>query len=255
MIRPFTCLCLIAAGGAGLYLYTVKHDAQMLDREIARISRQAQDSRARAALMRAEYDRLSDPERLHELAGQVLTLQPTDPKQYTSMAELDRRLPAVGALPEEPHAETPAPAPEKPAVPPPAAPSVVAAIAPAAAPRPAPSPRPAAPPAAAPIAAPAPTPVTAPTPAPALIGTAQAATLPRPAPQTAIRRPAPASAAASASAPPSAAPMRPAAPQPAAVAASAPVYASALGMARLLTSTGATPVSNITQSALGIARR
>lgn len=95
MIRPFTCLCLLAAAGSGLYLYTAKHDAQMLDREITKLSHQAQDSRARAALMRAEYDRLGDPDRLRELANQVLTLQPTDPKQFSSMADLERRLPPV----------------------------------------------------------------------------------------------------------------------------------------------------------------
>ncbi len=105
MIRPFTCLCLMIAGGSGLYLYTAKHDAQMLDREISKLSRQAQDSRARAAMMRAEYDRLGDPERLRELADQVLTLKPTDPQQYTSLADLDRRLPAVAPLPVQPAPE------------------------------------------------------------------------------------------------------------------------------------------------------
>jgi hypothetical protein len=97
MIRPFTCLCLLVAAGSGLYLYTAKHDAQMLDREITRLSRLAQDNRSRAALMRAEYDRLGDPERLRDLAAQFLSLQTTDPTQFSSMADLDRRLQAVGA--------------------------------------------------------------------------------------------------------------------------------------------------------------
>ncbi len=97
MIRPFTCISLLLAAGSGLYLYTAKHDAQMQDREITRLSRQAQDGRTRAALLRAEYDRLGDPDRLRELATQVLTLQPTDPTQFTSMADLDRRLFAIGA--------------------------------------------------------------------------------------------------------------------------------------------------------------
>jgi hypothetical protein len=97
MIRPFTCLCLLMSAGSGLYLYTVKHDAQMLDRDISRLSRQAQDHRARAALMRAEYDRLGDPDRLRELASQVLNLQPTDPQQFSSLADLDKRLQLASA--------------------------------------------------------------------------------------------------------------------------------------------------------------
>jgi hypothetical protein len=97
MIRPFTCLCLLVAAGSGLYLYSAKHDAQMLDREIGRLGRQAQDSRTRAAMMRAEYDRLGDPDRLRELATMVLSLQPTDPVQFASMADIERRLASVNA--------------------------------------------------------------------------------------------------------------------------------------------------------------
>lgn len=97
MIRPFTCLCLLIAAGSGLYLYSAKHDAQMLDRDITRLGRQAQDSRARAAMMRAEYDRLGDPDRLRELAAMVLSLQPTDPVQFVAMADLERRLQSVNA--------------------------------------------------------------------------------------------------------------------------------------------------------------
>ena len=37
MIRPFTCICLLAAASSGLYLYQTKHRAQVLDRDIARV--------------------------------------------------------------------------------------------------------------------------------------------------------------------------------------------------------------------------
>jgi hypothetical protein len=111
MIRPFTCLCLLISAGSGLYLYSAKHDAQMLDREITRLGKQAQESRGRAALMRAEYDRLGDPDRLRELASMVLSLQPTDPSQFSSMADLDKRLLAVGAT-IQPNIGVPAEAPQ-----------------------------------------------------------------------------------------------------------------------------------------------
>ena len=100
MIRPFTCLCLLFAAGSGLFLYNSKHGAQMLDQEIARTNKSAQESRARAALLRAEYDRLGDPERLKELANQVLpSLASTDPKQFASLTDLEKRLPAVAPPP------------------------------------------------------------------------------------------------------------------------------------------------------------
>ena len=128
MIRPFTFICVVIAAGSGLSLYAVKHDAQMLDRQTQLLDRTARDSRSRAALLRAEYDRLGDPDRLSELAAQVLTLQPTDPKQFVSMAELERRLPAVAPPPDltpadptpaDPTPAGPASAGPGPSVPPP----------------------------------------------------------------------------------------------------------------------------------------
>ena len=236
MIRPFTCLCLLVAAGSGLYLYSAKHDAQMLDREITRLGKQAQESRSRAALMRAEYDRLGDPDRLRELASLLLALQPTDPAQFAAMADLDKRLVSVGAAVQanigavveapkviasiaEPPARASVPAqavvaslgPEKPALQPPEKlvaerplpPAQVAAAKPVSSP-----PRPA--PASAPIAAQQAAPQTP----PRVPLVRQAAAESRPAPRAAP------------------APIRAVAPQDAPAAAPTPVFASALGMAR-----------------------
>ena len=234
MIRPFTCLCLLVAAGSGLYLYSAKHDAQMLDREITRLSKQAQDSRSRAALMRAEYDRLGDPDRLRELASLVLALQPTDPAQFTAMADLDKRLliagaavqANIGAVVEAPLvianiAEPPARPPVQAAAP---ALAVVALLA-AAKPVPA-APRPA--PALAPVTAPIATQQPAPTAAPSVLAAAQQAS-----PQTPPRVPLIRQAAAVENRPaprPAPAPIRAVVAQEAP--ATAPVFASALGMAR-----------------------
>ncbi len=104
MIRPITILMLAAAAGTGLNLYSVKRDAQLEEQSTVRITHEAKEVRAHAALLHAEYDLLSDPDRLRDLAGQVLTLQPTDPKQYVSLADLTKRLPAVAPLPAPPEA-------------------------------------------------------------------------------------------------------------------------------------------------------
>ena len=115
MIRRFTLMCLIIAAVSGLHLYSVKRDAQLQDREIVRLTHEAKDVRAHAALLHAEYDLLSDPDRLKDLAGQVLKLQPTDPKQYVAYADLDKRLPAVAPL--APPPPPPPPPPARPARP------------------------------------------------------------------------------------------------------------------------------------------
>ena len=65
MTRPLTCLTLIAAAGAGLYLYQEKHRAAVLDREINRIVQSHRaETRDRVAMLRAEWALLNEPERL-----------------------------------------------------------------------------------------------------------------------------------------------------------------------------------------------
>ncbi len=100
MIRPFTCVCLLLAAGAGLYTYQAKHQSELLDREIARVLKAADAARQRSGVLRAEYALLNDPSRLADLATTHLPeLHATEPRQFTSLSELDRRLPPVGAMP------------------------------------------------------------------------------------------------------------------------------------------------------------
>ena len=146
MIRPFTCVCLLLAGGSGLYLYQSKHRAQMLDREIGRALRQTELARDRIGLLRAEWAVLNEPERLAELSKQHLGLRQLSPTQFVAAADLGARLPPVMA----PGAAYAAPA-EEPVVLAQAAPPPVARHVPV----PAPAPR---------VAAVLPAPARAPTP-------------------------------------------------------------------------------------------
>jgi len=97
MTRPLTCLTLIAAAGAGLYLYQEKHRAQMMDRDINRIVHATEQTRDRIGMMRAEWAALNDPDRLAGLAQQHLALQTMTPQQFVQLADLGTHLPAVGA--------------------------------------------------------------------------------------------------------------------------------------------------------------
>ncbi|MBV8914667.1 MAG: hypothetical protein JOZ05_16705 [Acetobacteraceae bacterium] len=154
MIRPFTLVCMLMAGGAGLYLYQSKHRAQMLDREIAKTIEQTRQTRERIGMLKAEWALLNEPDRLSELAKAHLGLRPLDPKQFVALADLAGRLPAPVAPnapkpptdvePEEAPAPavaqaapeptvTPAPAPAAKPVPPRPASVAVAAAAPASA--------------------------------------------------------------------------------------------------------------------------
>jgi hypothetical protein len=120
MIRPFTCLCFLLACGAGLYLYQSKHRAQLLDREIEQTVHATEATRDQARLLNAEWMLLNDPERLRSLADQFLNLQTVKPPQFTTLADLDRRLPPVRS-PDAPLEPVPVPAVMTPMVPMPVA--------------------------------------------------------------------------------------------------------------------------------------
>lgn len=130
MIRPLTAACMLLACGSGLYLYQVKHRTLMLDHQIEATLQTAETARQRSGVLQAEWTLLNDPERLAGLAGRFSSLQTTQPGQFTTMAELDKRLPPVrppDAPPqttdEPPDTPLPPSGVSAPAQPPPAAPA------------------------------------------------------------------------------------------------------------------------------------
>ncbi|MDR3538840.1 MAG: hypothetical protein P4L71_20265 [Acetobacteraceae bacterium] len=103
MIHPVTCICFVMALGSGLYLYQSKHDAQVLDRTIEKTVHDTDQIRDQTRALRTEWTLLNEPERLRQLAEQYLpNLKPVAPPQFTSLADLDSRLPAPRAIVPEP---------------------------------------------------------------------------------------------------------------------------------------------------------
>lgn len=109
MIRPFTIVCMLMAVGSGLYLYQCKHQAQVLDRQIARTIRQTDEARDRIGMLRAEWAQLNAPDHIAELAHEHTTLQTAKPTQFITVNELAAKLPP----PPQPadHPDAPAAAP------------------------------------------------------------------------------------------------------------------------------------------------
>jgi hypothetical protein len=93
MIRPITCLAFLLACGSGLYLYQSKHRVKVIDEEIAQTVHATDALREQTRMLSAEWTLLNDPERLRQLANQYLALQTVSPNQFTSLADLDARLP------------------------------------------------------------------------------------------------------------------------------------------------------------------
>jgi len=98
MIRPLTFLTLLAACGAGMYLYTEKHRAELLDRQITHVMRQTEAARQRTGMLRAEWEVLNNPDRLRPMAAQYDPgLKSMEPSQWVQLADLGSRLPAPAA--------------------------------------------------------------------------------------------------------------------------------------------------------------
>ncbi len=95
MIRPLTFICLLGAFGSGLYLYSEKHRAILLDRDIGHAIRGTEAARERTGMLRAEWALLNDPGRLQTMADKYLALKTMAPGQFVQLAELSTRLPAV----------------------------------------------------------------------------------------------------------------------------------------------------------------
>jgi hypothetical protein len=99
MIRPITVMTFLMACGSGLYLYTEKHDVQVLDRTIEATVRQTDAYRDQSRVIATEWTTLNAPERLRDYSDKYLTdglaLKSIQPTQFTSLADLDKRLPAV----------------------------------------------------------------------------------------------------------------------------------------------------------------
>jgi hypothetical protein len=99
MIRPITVLTFLMACGSGLYLYSEKHDVQVLDRTIEKTVQQTDALRDQSRVLATEWTTLNAPERLRDYADKYLTLKSIQPTQFTSLADLDKRLPAIETPP------------------------------------------------------------------------------------------------------------------------------------------------------------
>ena len=262
MIRPLSLLCVLLAAGSGLYLYQAKQHGRMLDQQIRETRELTERTRQRIEVLRADYTLLNDPSRLAELVGANLPdLKPTQPAQWTSMADLDKRLPPVGGakpaaepapLTEEgPPVASLEPAPHEPVAEAPApdrAPAPVVAEAPArmraTTVADAPPPRPAATIAATPLAPPAPRPT--------VVASVPRRVAPRPAPVPATSP----SAIVAEPLAPSRAPVRTVAvrPPPSRVVHTPPPSPTAVAIARIAHGAPVDPSVPVVASALGMAQ-
>lgn len=99
MIRGITILWSLLALTAGICLYLLKHQVQVLEDELAALNRQIRMDRQAMHVLDAEWTYLNDPSRLRDLAEKHLGLQPMGPQQVATMAGLPRKVAEMKASP------------------------------------------------------------------------------------------------------------------------------------------------------------
>jgi hypothetical protein len=112
MIRPFPLICFCAFAASGAWLYQVKHQVALKDRELVEIRRQTEQARQRMDILRAEWALLNEPDRLRQTAMRVLSLEPMQPQHFARATDMDRRLPGAVAFAGAPNLFAAPPAPE-----------------------------------------------------------------------------------------------------------------------------------------------
>lgn len=96
MSRPFNVFCALLAAGAGLFLYTKKHETLVLDQEITSTVHEARRVQAQTAMLRTQWALLNQPDRLAALTSRVLPqLQAIQPTQFVRLDQLESHLPAA----------------------------------------------------------------------------------------------------------------------------------------------------------------
>lgn len=91
MIRRSTLLWLLAAILVGCGLYQLKYEVQAKEERLARLNRQIQAEQEAIHVLNAEWAFLNRPDRLAELAGRHLEMNPVAPAQFTQIGAIPQR--------------------------------------------------------------------------------------------------------------------------------------------------------------------
>jgi cell division protein FtsL len=91
MLRLLHVLSLIVLIASAFVVYKVKYDSTYEVQRIAKLREEIRVERERIALLRAEWTRLSAPQRIQDLAVRHLNMKPVQVAQYSDLADLPEK--------------------------------------------------------------------------------------------------------------------------------------------------------------------
>lgn len=90
--RQSAVLFVLLAVGLAVVLFTVKHQVQALEEELGGLNREIAQNENTVRVLRAEFDVLTDAERLKRLSARHLNLAPIEPEQLATFSRLRQLL-------------------------------------------------------------------------------------------------------------------------------------------------------------------
>lgn len=90
MIRRSTLIWSALAVGVGIALHFVKHEVHDLEERLSAVDRDIAQHRETIRVLQAEWAYLNRPERLEELGGRLLNLEPVSSEQVITLGGLER---------------------------------------------------------------------------------------------------------------------------------------------------------------------
>jgi hypothetical protein len=97
MIRPITLITALMFLASGAYMFSVKHNAQVLDQKIAAANAASQLDAQGILVLTAQWSKDNSFDRLQQFASQYTDLSPVQPGQMVTLAGLNALLPPAGA--------------------------------------------------------------------------------------------------------------------------------------------------------------
>ena len=96
VFRQTAVLFLLLGVGLAAVLFTLKHQVQALEKELVELNGGIAKEESAVRVLRAEFDVLTDAERLKRLSARHLDLAPLEPEQMASFSRLRQLLESQG---------------------------------------------------------------------------------------------------------------------------------------------------------------
>ncbi|MGC2394096.1 MAG: hypothetical protein WA465_10385, partial [Methylovirgula sp.] len=109
MVRLLNVLAIAALVGSAIYAYSIKYETIFRGEQIVELRQQIKSQQDSIALLKAEWEHVSRPERIEALAIQFLTLQQPSLRQIVPITELPDKAATVAAATAKPDMLAPAP--------------------------------------------------------------------------------------------------------------------------------------------------